>query len=205
MAPWLSMVLIHALFATPVYVTELNRKLTSKETNFKKIKQIKNYGNYKSNDSYILNTKQFSNIKKELDIAIKDYFNKIISPKNKITPYITQSWLNYTDTNEHHHKHNHPNSLVSGILYLNANEKFDKVEFYRDDYNMIKPEIKNFNFFNSESWWLPVKTGQIMLFPSSLSHSVSIKKGTNNRVSLAFNVFIKGGVGSLNNLTRLVL
>ena len=205
MAPWLSMVLIHALFATPVYVTELNRKLTSKETNFKKIKQIKNYGNYKSNDSYILNTKQFSNIKKELDIAIKDYFNKIISPKNKITPYITQSWLNYTNTNEHHHKHNHPNSLVSGILYLNANEKFDKVEFYRDDYNMIKPEIKNFNFFNSESWWLPVKTGQIMLFPSSLSHSVSIKKGTNNRVSLAFNVFIKGGVGSLNNLTRLVL
>jgi uncharacterized protein (TIGR02466 family) len=205
MAPWLSMVLIHALFATPVYVTELSRKLTSKETNFKKIKQIKNYGNHKSNDSYILNTKQFSSIKKELDIAIKDYFNKIISPKNKITPYITQSWLNYTDTNEHHHKHNHPNSLVSGILYLNANEKFDKVEFYKDDYNMIKPEIKNFNFFNSESWWLPVKTGQIMLFPSSLSHSVSIKKGTNTRVSLAFNVFIKGGVGSLNNLTRLVL
>ena len=205
MAPWLSMVLIHALFATPVYVTELNRKLTSKETNFKKIKQIKNYGNYRSNDSYILNTKQFSNIKKELDIAIKDYFNKIISPKNKITPYITQSWLNYTDTNEHHHKHNHPNSLVSGILYLNANEKFDKVEFYKDDYNMIKPEIKNFNFFNSESWWLPVKTGQIMLFPSSLSHSVLIKKGTNTRVSLAFNVFIKGGVGSLNDLTKLVL
>jgi len=205
MAPWLSMVLIHALFATPVYVTELSRKLTSKETNFKKIKQIKNYGNHKSNDSYILNTKQFSSIKKELDIAIKDYFNKIISPKNKITPYITQSWLNYTDTNEHHHKHNHPNSLVSGILYLNANEKFDKVEFYKDDYNMIKPEIKNFNFFNSESWWLPVKTGQIMLFPSSLSHSVSIKKGTNTRVSLAFNVFIKGGVGSLNDLTRLVL
>jgi len=205
MAPWLSMVLIHALFATPVYVTELSRKLTSKETNFKKIKQIKNYGNHKSNDSYILNTKQFSSIKKVLDIAIKDYFNKIISPKNKITPYITQSWLNYTDTNEHHHKHNHPNSLVSGILYLNANEKFDKVEFYKDDYNMIKPEIKNFNFFNSESWWLPVKTGQIMLFPSSLSHSVSIKKGTNTRVSLAFNVFIKGGVGSLNDLTRLVL
>jgi len=205
MAPWLSMVLIHALFATPVYVTELSRKLTSKETDFKKIKQIKNYGNHKSNDSYILNTKQFSSIKKELDIAIKDYFNKIISPKNKITPYITQSWLNYTDTNEHHHKHNHPNSLVSGILYLNANEKFDKVEFYKDDYNMIKPEIKNFNFFNSESWWLPVKTGQIMLFPSSLSHSVSIKKGTNTRVSLAFNVFIKGGVGSLNDLTRLVL
>jgi uncharacterized protein (TIGR02466 family) len=205
MAPWLSVVLIHTLFPTPVYVTELNRKFTSKETNFKKIKRAKNYGNYKSSDSYILNTKQFSNIKKELDIVIKDYFDKIISPKNNITPYITQSWLNYTDNNEHHHKHNHPNSLVSGILYMSVDKKFDKIEFYKDNYNIIRPDVKNFNFFNSESWWLPVKTGQIMLFPSSLSHAVSIKKGTNTRVSLAFNVFIKGSVGSLNDLTKLVL
>jgi len=199
------MVFIHSLFATPVYVTELNRKFTSKEINFKKIKRVKNAGNYRSNDSYILNTKQFSNLKKELDIVIKDYFDKIISPKNNITPYITQSWLNYTNTNEHHPKHQHHNSLVSGVLYMDANEKFDQVEFHKNNYDMIMPEVKNFNSFNSESWWLPIKTGQIMLFPSSVSHSVSIKKGKNTRVSLAFNIFIKGSVGSLSKLELLEL
>ena len=199
------MVFIHSLFATPVYVTELNRKFTSKEINFKKIKRVKNAGNYRSNDSYILNTKQFSNLKKELDIVIKDYFDKIISPKNNITPYITQSWLNYTGTNEHHPKHQHHNSLVSGVLYMDANEKFDQVEFHKNNYDMIMPEVKNFNSFNSESWWLPIKTGQIMLFPSSVSHSVSIKKGKNTRVSLAFNIFIKGSVGSLSKLELLEL
>jgi len=199
------MVFIHSLFATPVYVTELNRKFTSKEINFKKIKRVKNAGNYRSNDSYILNTEQFSNIKKELDIVIKDYFDKIISPKNNITPYITQSWLNYTGTNEHHPKHQHHNSLVSGVLYMDANEKFDQVEFHKNNYDMIMPEVKNFNSFNSESWWLPIKTGQIMLFPSSVSHSVSIKKGKNTRVSLAFNIFIKGSVGSLSKLELLEL
>jgi hypothetical protein len=36
-----------------------------------------------------------------------------------VTPYITQSWLNYTETNQYHHKHEHPNSLVSGVFYVN--------------------------------------------------------------------------------------
>jgi len=88
---------------------------------------------------------------------------------------------------------------------MDANEKFDQVEFHKNNYDMIMPEVKNFNSFNSESWWLPIKTGQIMLFPSSVSHSVSIKKGKNTRVSLAFNIFIKGSVGSLSKLELLEL
>ena len=40
------------------------------------------------------------NIKKELNLRVQDYFNKVISPANKITPYITQSWLNYTVTKD---------------------------------------------------------------------------------------------------------
>ena len=45
--------------------------------------------------------------------------------------------------------------------------------------------------WNSESWWFPVKTGDVILFPSSLIHMVETKQGTNTRISLAFNVFIK--------------
>ena len=63
-----------------------------------------------------LNQKSFKDLKTDLDLRVKDYFNKIISPANNITPYITQSWLNYTETNQYHHKHQHPNSLVSGVF-----------------------------------------------------------------------------------------
>ena len=101
--------------------------------------------------------------------------------------------------------HNHPNSLVSGVVYMKADKNNDTIEFYSNRYNIISPQTKNFNVFNSTKWWFAVDTGQVILFPSSLSHSVSIKKGLNTRISLAFNVFIKGTIGVKKDLTELIL
>jgi uncharacterized protein (TIGR02466 family) len=200
---------INGIFPTPVYISKLNRELSSLELKFveKNKKNVyKNEGNTTSNNNYILNEKPFLNLKKELDLKVKDYFEKIISPTDSITPYITQSWLNYTETNQYHHKHEHPNSLVSGVFYINCHEEFDKIKFFKKDiYQIIKPEIKEWNLWNSETWWFSVKTGDVVLFPSSLTHMVENKEGTNTRISLAFNVFIKGTIGKNKSLTELIL
>jgi predicted 2-oxoglutarate/Fe(II)-dependent dioxygenase YbiX len=79
------------------------------------------------------------------------------------------------------------------------------IKFYRNYYETIKIQPKEYNIYNSKSWWLPVKTGQLILFPSSTTHSVEVKKGNNTRVSLAFNVFIKGTLGDNKDLTELFL
>ena len=42
------------------------------------------------------------------------------------------------------------------------------------------------------------------MFPSSTTHRVDIKKGNNTRVSLAFNTFYKGKIGSNDKLTELI-
>jgi uncharacterized protein (TIGR02466 family) len=199
---------INGIFPTPIYISKLDKKLTSLELKFvdkNKKDCYKNYGNITSNNNYILNEKPFVNIKKELDLRVQDYFDKVISPANTITPYITQSWLNYTETNQYHHKHQHPNSLVSGVFYINCHEEHDKIKFFNDNYKTIKLEIKEYNIWNSESWWFPVKTGDVILFPSSLTHMVETKQGDNTRISLAFNVFIKGTVGVNKSLTELIL
>jgi uncharacterized protein (TIGR02466 family) len=189
-------------------MSKLDRTLTPLELKFvEKSKKdfCKNDGNITSNNNYILNEKPFVNIKKELDLRVQDYFDKVISPANNITPYITQSWLNYTETSQYHHKHAHPNSLVSGVFYINCHEELDKIKFFNESYKTIKPEVKTWNLWNSESWWFPVKTGDLVMFPSSLTHMVENKEGTNTRISLAFNVFIKGIIGNNKNLTELVL
>jgi uncharacterized protein (TIGR02466 family) len=199
---------ISGIFPTPIYISKLDRKLTNKELFFidkTKSDCNKNEGNITSNNNYILNEKPFYKIKKELDLKVQDYFDKVISPANNITPYITQSWLNYTETNQYHHKHQHPNSLVSGVFYINCDEEHDKIKFFNDTYKTIKPEVKNWNIWNSESWWFSVKTGDVILFPSSLTHMVETKKGDNTRISLAFNTFIKGTVGINKLLTELIL
>jgi len=199
---------INGIFPTPIYISKLDRALTSLELKFvdkSKKDFYKNDGNITSNNNYILNEKPFTNIKKELDLRVQDYFNKVISPSDNIEPYITQSWLNYTETNQYHHKHAHPNSLVSGVFYINCHEEHDKIKFFNDNYKTIKLEVKDWNLYNSETWWFPVKTGNVILFPSSLTHMVETKEGTNTRISLAFNVFIKGTIGDDKKLTELIL
>ena len=200
---------INSIFPTPIYMSKLDRTLTPLELKFvekNKKDSHNNEGNITSNNNYILNEKPFTNIKKELDLIVKDYFEKVISSTDAITPYITQSWLNYTETNKYHHKHDHSNSLVSGVFYINCHEELDKIKFFKKDlYQMIRPETKDWNLWNSGTWWFPVKTGDVILFPSSLTHMVETKQGDNTRISLAFNVFIKGTLGNNKNLTELIL
>jgi len=168
----------------------------------------KNDGNISSNDNYILNRKKFKNIKKFLDKCCKEYLDTVICPKNNIELYITQSWLNYTEADQYHHKHEHPNSVVSGVLYFDSDIEKDKILFSHPiSYQQIVPETnkEKFNLWNSRTWFFPVETGNLFMFPSSTTHQVETKQGNNTRISLAFNTFYKGSVGSNTQLTELIL
>ena len=200
---------IHNLFPTPIYIRSMDRKFTKQELFFvesQKNKCTANIGNINTKDNYVLNRKEFKNIKAFLNKCCQDYVDKIISQKNKIELGITQSWLNYTEKNQFHHSHAHPNSIVSGVLYFNSDKENDKIKFTSSKgYQQIKPLIKDFNTWNSETWWFAVETGKLVMFPSSTTHQVETKEGSNTRISLAFNTFYKGEIGGKKDLTMLNL
>ena len=200
---------IHSIFPVPIYTTKMDRKFTKQELNFVKEQRkhcAKNQGNFNTKDNYILNRKEFKNIKKFLDKCCKNYLDKVICPKNNIELYITQSWLNYTDANQYHHQHQHPNSVISGVLYFDSDIKNDKILFTHPIvYEQIKPKVDKFNLWNSSTWFFPVETGNLFMFPSSTTHQVETKQGNNTRISLAFNTFYKGSIGSNIQLTELIL
>ena len=201
--------IIHGLFPTPVMFGEMGRAYTKEELAFFKQQQsktVKNNGNVNTADTYILNQPVMADIKKVLDEYVIEYYTNIMCVKDKVKPYITQSWINYTKPGEYHHRHAHPNSLVSGVLYLDSNKDKDKIMFYSSDaYKRIKPDIATWNLYNSESWWFPVGTGDLVMFPSELQHMVEQKEGKNLRTSLAFNTFIRGDIGNTGELTELKL
>ena len=198
---------LYGIFPTPIYISKLN-KFTKKELNYVDKLSLninKNMGNVSSKNSYVLNDKPFNNIKKQLLNHITKYFDEVISTSDKIVPYITQSWLNYTKENEYHHSHAHPNSFVSGVLYINANKENDKIIFEKNKYQAIDLTKKDFNLYNSDTWFFPVHTGDLIMFPSNTQHKVEYKRGNNIRTSIAFNIYIKGIVGNLIKLTELKL
>ena len=200
--------IIQSVFPEPVYFSKLARALTKEELqtiNKYKKKTYKNTGNLTSLEHFVLEDKALKNLKEDLQKIVVDYFNKVVCTKNSIIPYITQSWLNYTEINQFHQKHYHPNSYASGIFYIDAKKEVDQVKFYKRGDSQIQLEVIKFNDFNSTSGWFPVQSGDILLFPSTVMLGVDKKKGTNTRTSLSFNVFMKGKIGDKFKKTELVL
>ena len=92
------------------------------------------------------------------------------------------------------------------MLYFNCNKENDKIKFTNSKgYEQIKPKVDEYNIWNSDTWWFSLETGQLIMFPSSTIHQVETKQGNNTRISLAFNTFYKGTIGSNADLTELIL
>jgi uncharacterized protein (TIGR02466 family) len=162
-------------------------------------------GNTTSDNRYVFKDEELANLNAFAESCVEQYLKEVYAPKHNVKLRITQSWLNYTKEGQHHHKHAHPNSLISGVLYLKADATKDKIYFFKDGYERIKLETENWNLFNSESWWVPVETNKLVLFPSNFTHMVQTVEAEKTRVSLAFNTFPKGYIGNDDSLTGLHL
>ena len=197
---------INNLFPTAVGSFELGRDLSKLEQKFLfNLETRPNMGNVTSTNNYVLRDNRLSSLRLFLNNSLQEYFQATMSPQDNVKLEITQSWINYTKTGQYHHKHAHPNSVISGVFYIQASKEIDKLFFYNESYQQIKIVPKEFHVYNSESWWLPVETGQLLLFPSSLTHMVATTSGEDDRISMSFNTFYKGKLGDEVALTGLTL
>jgi uncharacterized protein (TIGR02466 family) len=198
---------IISLFPTPVGQFNFGRKLTDEEYAFMSEQEKKpNEGNTTSKDRKILEHEKFNDLREFITSSLQEYFDGVIKPEFDVKLRITQSWLNYTEPGQYHHKHAHPNSVLSAVFYVDADPEVDKIYFYNNHgYRQISFKAREWNLFNSESWWLPVGSGDLVVFPSHFQHSVEVKSGTNTRISLALNTFPTGYVGDEDSLTGLHL
>ena len=195
---------INNLFPTPVAGFELGRDLSEVEReHFLNLETRQNVGNFTSVEANVLGHPKLHSLTEFLNNSLQEYFNTVYAPKHDANLCITQSWVNYTNRDQFHHRHNHSNSLISGVFYIQASKETDKLHFFSETYRQIKMVPRELNIHNSESWWLTAATGVLYLFPSSLMHMVEQVTGENTRISLSFNTFPKGIVGdeiSLNHL-----
>jgi uncharacterized protein (TIGR02466 family) len=194
-----------ALFPIPVVRYNIGREYSAKELNFiKNLETRSNQNNKTSSDSYVLEKEELNSLKEFCQSAVYDFLKNIYSAQDSAGIRITQSWINYTNVEESHHKHHHPNSIVSGVLYIDT-VKDDNITFYKPGLETYKFIRKEFNIFNSSAWWIPAETGSLLLFPSELEHAVEKKKHQGRRISLSFNTFFTGTIGDELELIELKL
>jgi len=211
---------VNGIFPTPIYFAKRDSDLDSTEE--KEVEDIIEEGMYKndenfttqvrrfipSSNTYILNNTKLKKLKEFCDRHIDTYVKEVIATREELDFYITQSWLNIIKPGESLHHHSHSNSIISGVFYISTEED-DKIMF--TDPNVKLKELiifdqTEFNMWNSGTWTYPSKNNSLILFPAWLDHSaIQNLNATRDRISLAFNVFVRGKIGTQGKLSELVL
>ncbi len=102
-----------------------------------------------------------------------------------------ECWLNIYKEGHAQEKHQHANSVISGIYYAKAPEGSGELLIhspYTD--TMLDPPTRQNNGLNIKIMSITPKEGMMILFRSFVKHSVKPTRGNEERISIAFNLLM---------------
>ena len=183
--------------AIPIVHEETNFLLSDDELKYiGNLDYITNRTNKLSVDRLVLNNKNMKRVREFVNDRMINYIDEVAQVKNEFT--MTQSWATITRKSESHHHHDHPNTIFSAVYYAQAEGGLLEFSFkprIREGYNFTY-EIKDWNSFNSVTWRVEVKTGDIVIFPGWISHGTTENDVEVDRIVIGANFFVKGTIGT---------
>ena len=176
------------LFSTPVFVCNKYSNIVEvHDTTNEQLNTRENIGgNLSSTETNVLNLESYSTIRNRIMSGLEEYINNVLFIKPEHEFYITQSWLNFNPPGSSHHRHNHSNSLISGVYYIDTTPE-DSITFVSHyssntitNNATLQIDVSEYNITNSNIWTVPVKNNDIIFFPSTLLHEVSPNNSDKN-------------------------
>ena len=110
---------------------------------------------------------------------------------------ITDMWATVLKSGENHPAHTHSNNFLSGVYYLQSYDQGSSLMFRdpRPAADVITPRKKETTITNASLLSYASKQNRAIFFPSWLPHYVKPNKSESKRISIAWNVQVKGKVG----------
>jgi len=197
---------IYPLFPYPLMVCAIKYEFTSSEKKYiSELEMIDNIGNLMSKNDKVLDSKELSNLKLFIDEQIFNFKKNFLRIKDENEIYITQSWVNKSNPDQFHPKHKHPNSVISGVMFLDESndESLPPIRFHRTlEMYPLDFKFDGLNEFNASCREFDPVQGMLMLFPSLLEHDVEKNTSDRVRISISFNTYVRGIVGGKKQLTE---
>jgi uncharacterized protein (TIGR02466 family) len=158
---------------------------------------------YGTPNKFLLDSPELSDLKSKIMNHVHEFLYGALDVHKSVNFEMTNSWANKHIKGDESGAHTHYNSSISGVFYAQTDENSGAILFHKAKtwYNIFHPTIgvpyngKNLNIFNSEGWAIKPKTGSLILFPSTLEHSVLKNESDIDRYSVAFNIFPFGKFG----------
>lgn len=107
---------------------------------------------------------------------------------------IVNSWIARTLPGQSHHTHDHPNSILSGVIYLRTEPS--EIHFHGQPGALqgarLEYPVDRRTETNSTTWVQPVEQGVSIVFPSHVQHSVPPNRTNTTRIILGYNAWPRG-------------
>ena len=212
---------IEEVFPTPVAIELLpnNFKNLVPYFNSLKLKSNPNYnefGHYSEN-TYILNEPKCTKLGNYILNRAYLYGYHCLGISSERSKYqFTQSWVSVKNPNEKHDFHQHSNSIISGVIFLQGSKNTPGLTFVDPPSNHLKntlsfserdPKdmIENNDGYTCYHHFLGkdinFKPGLMVIFPSYLQHTVYSNNSNLPRKSLSFNI-VQNPMGKRHQLTE---
>ena len=112
------------------------------------------------------------------------------------TTMVASAWININSPGAYNVKHSHPESQLSGVMWIKSPKDGGVIEFENPnsheaftEMNAYTEEFKEKNFVYPVYWFTPTE-GRIVVFPSYLQHEVRENKSNEDRISISFNLIL---------------
>tara|TARA_B100001996_G_scaffold163650_1_gene124811 strand:+ start:893 stop:1528 length:636 start_codon:yes stop_codon:yes gene_type:complete len=194
----------------PVGITHWDGDCEYIETKIKEGMFKKSQSNSLSLDRNILDNPTFIDLKKFIHSFIQRYTEKVFRTNQKIK--LLQSWANIENNGDCHPVHFHPNSYMSGVMFVKSS--FDSPPLILENpfrpyqlsvdlfngvgYDFPPNELTNFSMKMTEIKPIP---GNVVIFPSLTPHRVPQSHG-GERMTIAFNSYPELPFGSEEGVTQ---
>tara|TARA_B110000467_G_scaffold52453_1_gene48019 strand:- start:169 stop:792 length:624 start_codon:yes stop_codon:yes gene_type:complete len=160
-----------------------------------------NASNSTSMDGYLNEHESLNSVTSFFKECLNDYCDTILNSDQRLV--ITQQWANRNPKGSEHPIHTHPNSIISGVFYLRQNPTLPPIYFFNDNMDTFGLHPREHNCYTSGSFDVICESGELIMFPSSLRHSVPVNTGEEDRISLAFNTFCADVMGREDQVSLL--
>jgi len=173
--------------------SEIEKNISERCTEIKK-KRAKGGKGWLTQDVYnsfnvydIVQDKVFESLNNWIDNQIISYCDSL---KYKNVIKSKKGWFNIYKKGDFQEYHQHGQSHLSAIYCLKGDKKGARI-FFRNEMNMFRPPVKEHTSITGEYYWIPFIPGQLVIFESSLMHSVEKHLCSTLRFSLSYNYCLK--------------
>ena len=188
---------VFSLFSTPLYSSSISQENLHGVLDFAKTCVFVEGppGNVSiTTEDYIID--KLPRFKNAIIEKVNDYLLNYLKLSPSLSYYFPDSWFVKITPMSTGTRHSHANSLFSGVVYIDSENKGDITFFHPNcggslgSNNVRLSYIEN-NLNNLNIWKEKPENGKILIFPSYLQHKVHENLSDSHRYSFAFNILLE--------------